>query len=167
MNNSFVRLIDGMCATLRGEVLTRLDDDFARGQVFGVINLLNTFKVRADWSTNFLWAQVDAQRHTFARIGALLQESGTVTAPTLPIDEVPQPITPTELASLRDGGNRAIVELLAWLAAERESLEPTLVADVEQLARACMRTELDLELKYSPRPMFAEMSSGVEVQAKP
>eukprot|EP01036_Dinobryon_divergens_P053947 gene53947-72090_t len=37
-----------MNATLRSEVLSRLDDGFARGQVFGVINLLNTFKVRAD-----------------------------------------------------------------------------------------------------------------------
>ena len=54
MNNSFARLIDGMNATLRKEVLTRLDDEFARGQVFGVINLLNTFKVRADWSAGFL-----------------------------------------------------------------------------------------------------------------
>ena len=61
MNNSFSRLIDGMCATLRGEVLTRLDDEFARGQVYGVINLLNTFKARADWSAGFLLAQIDAQ----------------------------------------------------------------------------------------------------------
>ena len=166
MNNSFARLIDGMCATLRGEVLTRLEDEFARGQVFGVINLLNTFKMRADWSANFLWTQVDAQRQAFARIGSLLQESGMAAAPALPIDEVPRPITPAELAALRDDGNRALVELLAWLAAERESLASTLVADVEQLARACMRTELDLELKYSPRPMFAEMSSGMEAQAK-
>ena len=27
MNSSFPRLIDGMCATLRSEVLTRLDDE--------------------------------------------------------------------------------------------------------------------------------------------
>ena len=27
--------------------------EFARGQVFGVINLLNTFKARADWSAGF------------------------------------------------------------------------------------------------------------------
>ena len=54
MNNSFGRLIDGMNATLRKEVLSRLDDEFARGQVFGIINLLNTFKVRADWSAGFL-----------------------------------------------------------------------------------------------------------------
>ena len=58
MNNSFSRLIDGMCATLRAEVLSRLDDEFARGQVFGVINLLNTFKVRADWSAGFLLQQL-------------------------------------------------------------------------------------------------------------
>ena len=62
MNNSFARLIDGMNATLRKEVLTRLDDEFARGQVFGIINLLNTFKVRADWSAGFLLEQIAAQR---------------------------------------------------------------------------------------------------------
>jgi len=167
MNNSFARLIDGMCATLRGEVLSRLDDEFARGQVFGVINLLNTFKVRADWSTNFLLAQVDAQRQAFAAIDALLQQRGTTAAPALPAGEVPRPVTPAELAALRDDGNRAFGDLLAWLEAQRETLAPALVADVEQLARACMRTELDLELKYASRPMFAEMSSGTETQAKP
>ena len=62
MNNFFPRLIDGMCATLRSEVLTRLDDEFARGQVFGVINLMNTFKARADWSAGFLLQQIAAQR---------------------------------------------------------------------------------------------------------
>ena len=73
MNNSFARLIDGMNATLRSEVLTRLDDEFARGQVFGVINLLNTFKVRADWSVqSFAIHRAAHQRH--ARVRAPLRE---------------------------------------------------------------------------------------------
>jgi hypothetical protein len=113
MNNSFPRLIDGMCATLRSEVLTRLHDEFARGQVFGVINLLNTFKVRADWS-------------------------------------------------LRESCNRGISDLLGWLDAERAGLAPKVVDQIEQLLRTAMREEVGIELKNSPRPLFAEMSSGSE-----
>ena len=36
MNNSFARLIDGTCTTLRAEVLSRIDDEYARSQVWGV-----------------------------------------------------------------------------------------------------------------------------------
>ena len=66
MNNSFGRLIDGMCATLRSEVLTRVHDEYARSQVYGVLNVLNTFKVRADWSAAFLLQQLQAQQQALA-----------------------------------------------------------------------------------------------------
>ena len=49
-----------------------LDDEFARGQVFGVINLLNTFKVRADWSVGFLAQQVQVQCDTLNQVAQLL-----------------------------------------------------------------------------------------------
>ena len=71
MNNSFARLIDGMCATLRTEVLPRLDDEFARGQVFGLINVLNTFKTRADWSAGFLLEQIAAQQQALDAVRSL------------------------------------------------------------------------------------------------
>jgi len=84
MNNSFARLIDGMCATLRSEVLTRLDDEFARGQVFGVINLLNTFKTRADWSAGFLLEQIAAQHQAFDALRPLVG----IPLPDEPLPEV-------------------------------------------------------------------------------
>ena len=85
MNNSFDRLIDGMCVTLRTEVLTRLDDEFARGQVFGVINLLNTFKVRADWSAEFLSQQIAGQGGAIDAAMALLRDAKAATAlPDIP-----------------------------------------------------------------------------------
>jgi hypothetical protein len=147
MNNSFTRLIDGMCATLRTEVLTRLDDEFARGQVFGVINLLNTFKVRADWSAGFLLEQIAAQQQAFDAVAALPG------APAVPNSPAP-PSTPiAELLQRRDDGNRAIAELL-----QRTELPPEALA----LLRRAMRAEVDLELKHAPRPLFAEMSSGRE-----
>ena len=155
MNNSFPRLIDGMCATLRTEVLSRLDDEFARGQVFGVINLLNTFKVRADWSAGFLRQQIEAQRVALDGVAALLGE------PPAPI-AAPTSTPIADLLALRDEGNRCIAARLAELGEGSAALSPGLVGQAEGLLREAMRAEVAIELKNSPRPLFAEMSSGSE-----
>ena len=163
MNNSFARLIDGMNATLRSEVLTRLDDEFARGQVFGVINLLNTFKVRADWSAGFLLEQIEAQRTALDGVGALLKgRAEAASLPALPSGAAPQSVPIAELLALRDDGNRAIGELLGWLDIQRERLASQTAEEIERLLRTAMRAEVGIELKNSPRPLFAEMSSGQE-----
>jgi hypothetical protein len=163
MNNSFTRLIDGMNATLRKEVLSRLDDEFARGQVFGVINLLNTFKLRADWSAGFLLQQIEAQRTALDGVAALLQgQAAAASLPALPVGEVPRPVPIADLLSRRDDGNRAIGELLGWLDVQRATLAPQTAAQIETMLRTAMRAELSIELKNSPRPLFAEMSSGTE-----
>jgi DNA-binding FrmR family transcriptional regulator len=160
MNNSFARLIDGMNATLRSEVLTRLDDEFARGQVFGIINLLNTFKVRADWSAGFLLQQIAAQRTALDGVAALLQ--GRDGVPLGPTGDAPQAVPIANLLARRDEGNRAIGELLAWFDAHRTTLAPQTARQLDALLRTAMRAEVSIELKNSPRPLFAEMSSGTE-----
>ena len=163
MNNSFGRLIDGMNATLRKEVLSRLDDEFARGQVFGIINLLNTFKVRADWSAGFLLQQIEAQRTAIDGVSGLLQgHAEAATLPALSARGAPQTVPIAELLATRDDGNRAIGELLEWLDTRRETLRPQTAAEIETLLRTAMRAEVSIELKNSPRPLFAEMSSGSE-----
>ena len=155
MNNSFARLIDGMCATLRAEVLTRLDDDFARGQVFGVINLLNTFKVRADWSAGFLLEQISALQQALDGVRPLVN---------LPLPDAPLPqlVPVADLLARRDEGNRALAAVMAWLDGDGARLPQAQRAQIEALLRQAMRAEVDLELKHSPRPLFAEMSSGKE-----
>ena len=163
MNNSFPRLIDGMCATLRSEVLTRLDDEFARGQVFGVINLLNTFKVRADWSAGFLLQQIAAQRSALDGVAALMHGIATDTVlPQLPQGPKPMATLVAELLALRDGLNQSIGDLLKWLDAVQTQITPEVRGQIEVLLRTAMRAEVDIELKNSPKPLFAQMSSGRE-----
>ncbi len=160
MNNSFARLVDGMCATLRTEVLTRLDDEFARGQVFGVINLLNTFKARADWAPEWLALQIAAQQKGLGEARAVLADVGG--APAVPEQHAPPATPAAELLVQRDEGNRLIAELLRWASEHRASLSPEQQDALERGLREAMRTEIALELKYSPRPLFSEMSSGQE-----
>ena len=160
MNNSFPRLIDGMCHTLRSEVLSRLDDEFARGQVFGVINLLNTFKTRADWSTDFLLKQVIVQCHALDQVRSLI---GNIDhAPVIHTFTAPNAVSPSELLEIRDSANLEISKLLDWLATAKESLPDTTSFAIESELRQSIRREIEIELKNSPRPLFAEMSSGQE-----
>ena len=159
MNNSFPRLIDGMCATLRAEVLTRLDDEFARGQVYGLINLLNTFKVRADWSSGFLLQQIEAQRTALDGVAVLLGGlPGGAIQPPLQLAATPI----SDLLALRDAGNQSLSDLLAWLSTEGPRLDPDVLAQIEKLIQTAMLAEVAIELKNSPKPLFAQMSSGQE-----
>jgi len=160
MNNSFPRLIDGMCSTLRSEVLSRLDDEFSRGQVFGVINLLNTFKSRADWSVVFLAQQVDAQSEALNLVRS--QFAGLANAPPLEERHPVSYVTPSTLSEMRDENNRAIGQLLTWLNDSRAQLPAEKALAIENHLRQSMRKEIEVELKNSPRPLFAEMSSGQE-----
>jgi hypothetical protein len=160
MNNTFPRLIDGMCATLRSEVLSRLEDEFARGQVFGVINLLNTFKARADWSVVFLAQQIDAQSEALNQVREQL--TGLANAPVLEERHPVSYITPGTLGEMRDEGNCTIGQLLAWLSDNQMHLPSEKALAIENALRQSMRKEIEIELKNSPRPLFAEMSSGQE-----
>lgn len=163
MNNSFPRLIDGMCVTLRAQVLPRLTDDYARSQVFGVINLLNTFKVRADWSAGFLLEQIQAQREALHNVAELLRQAPPqIDVPAVPALPTPVATPVAELLALRDEGNRAIGAWSAWLDANRARLQESHAARIDELLREAMRAEVAIELKNSPRPLFAEMSSGTE-----
>jgi hypothetical protein len=160
MNNSFARLIDGTCSTLRAEVLPRIDDEYARSQVWGVINLLNTLKVRADWSAGFLLQQLEAQRKALATAAEAL--GGTAGLPGEVPGAVPQIPSAADLAAARDQGNLVIGRLLAWLAEPPAGVDAAALADAETALLGAMRAEVEIELKHSPRPLFAQMSGAAE-----
>ena len=163
MNNSFPRLIDGMCATLRSEVLTRLDDEFARGQVFGIINLLNTFKSRADWSTDFLSQQLAVQCEALQQVKSLTSDLNN--APNVAVITVPTVVSANELLSLRDTANAEISNLFTWMNDHKHGVPEEILQTMSSALRHAMRREIEIELKKSPRPLFAEMSSGQESQS--
>jgi hypothetical protein len=168
MNNSFERLIDGMTVTLRSEVLTRLDDEFARGQVFGIINLLNNMRIRADWSVNFLQQEVNAQREAFAKVEAALATSGQKLPRFGKVSLDTMPLAPTldahALIKMREEGNQAVIELLRWLWGDPQGISKEQSANIEAALRRAMRSEVEVELKYLAKPMFAEMSQGSEAK---
>lgn len=162
MNNGFARLIDGALTTLRADVLPHVDDEHARGQVWGVINLLNTLKVRADWSADFLLQQLEAQRRALGVVAEALR--GEAAMPAGVPGAVPQIPSAADLMAARDQGNKVIALLLAWLAEPPPGVEPAALAAAEAALLGAMRAEIEIELKYVPRPPFALMSGAADEQ---
>jgi hypothetical protein len=71
-------------------------------------------------------------------------------------------MSPASLQTLRDEANREIGNLLTWLDMGRTRLPNETAQAIEEQLRLSMRREIEIELKNSPRPLFAEMSSGQE-----
>jgi hypothetical protein len=159
MNNSFGRLIDGMCGTLREHVLPQLTDEFARGQVYGVIFALNTLKVRGDWSTTFLSEELAAQRSALEEL-TRLAASVPVPAPWATVPELPPATPAARLEQLRNDGARALTDALAWLSRHRDAVPSAVAGAMEEAIRRSARVEIEIEMKNAARPMFAEMSGA-------
>lgn len=156
MNNSLARILDGMIATLRNEVIPRLDDEFARGQAFGAVDLLNNLKPRIDWLVTPLFEEVREQRALFAQLAQILRDAA---AP------IPEPSEPLEagtaahvLEALRNEQDAQLCALIDWLALERASLPGATVAAVEAAFKQHMQAQLKREMNLTPKPLFAEIA---------
>ena len=161
MNNSLPRLIDGMVATLRKEVIPHIEGDFARGQAFGVIYMLNSLKLRASWSNEFLIEQLraleDAARELDG-LGAEIPAALSVRAP----DQTP---ASAELEAMRNHGDERISALIDWLAAHQDSVSVKVAAHIEATIDRYLHRQLKWELSTSAKPMFVEISGGAERSA--
>jgi hypothetical protein len=160
MNNSLPRLIDGMVATLRKEVIPRVEGDYARGQAFGVIYMLNSLKLRCSWSDAFLVEQLKALEDASRELGAL--------APALPDAPLPDVHAPADLPragaleAMRDAGDAHLCDLIDWFATNRARLPAAAAAQAEKIVDAYLARQAKYEISTSARPMFVEMSGGAE-----
>ena len=149
MNNSFGKLIEGMVAALRHNVLPATEGEFARGQAFGVIYMLESLRLRASWSPEFLQEQLFAL------------EELRVALEVLPGD-LPRPdpydgrlASAAEMERMRNVGDGRVCELIDGLAKQP-------IAAAQIAVNAYLRRQLRHELATSAKPMFAEISTGRE-----
>ena len=163
MNNSLPRLIDGMVATLRKEVIPHIDGDFARGQAFGVIYMLNNLKLRASWSNEFLVEQLRALEEASRDLSGLGAEIPAALVPSVRApDQTPDS---AELEAIRNQGDERISVLIDWLAAHRDSVSDETAARIEAAIDRYLHRQLKWELSTSAKPMFVEISGGAERSA--
>ncbi|MGQ0622475.1 MAG: hypothetical protein ACT4QA_21635 [Panacagrimonas sp.] len=158
MNNSLARLIEGMVATLRSEVIPHVDTEFARGQAYGVIYLLNSIRLRAEWSAGFFREQLAAQLELREALAPLHKE---LDGPDLP-DTAPTGADSKTLELLRDANDERICELIVWRSDKAALIGTERANVIEAALQRYMNRQLKWELQTSAKPMFAEMSSGSE-----
>jgi len=163
VNNSLPRLIDGMIATLRREIIPHVEGDFARGQAFGVIYLLSSIRPRASWSNEFLIEQLSALEEVSRELETALADLPGAPAPAVRAPD--EALAASELEAMRDEGDARISALIDWLAAQRGPTPAQAIARAEAAIERYLDRQLKWELSTSAKPMFAEISSGAEKSA--
>lgn len=150
MNIALERLLEGIVATLRNDVIPHVGDAYARGQAVGVIDLINNIGPRIEWARAPLIEAVKDKTALLAEV-----------APLLP--------------GLAPAGEAVAVESLGSdeLAAERDRLDG-LIGDAIALAHGAgeegksvltklvrhLHDEQTRVMKTTRKPLFAEIASG-------
>jgi hypothetical protein len=158
MNISLERLLEGIIATLRSDVIPNVSDAYARGQAVGVIDLLNNVGPRIEWARAPVIQAIAEKRALLRKVGELLpdvQVSATSDA---------EATSTAELAAERDRLDAEIGDVLGLI----HALRPAGKADAQQalvLLKQHMHDELTREMKLTRKPLFAEIASGGDGKA--
>lgn len=159
MNNSLDRLIDGMIATLRDQVIPQVKEDFSRGQAYGVIDLLNNLRLRIDWAVPPLSARIAMQRALIAEV-ALVSSGMSPSPPGIVAGLNLNHASGRALLAEADRLDAHVSALLEWLAEQRSSLPATQAAALEALLLNYMDAAIKLDMELTARPLFGEIVKG-------
>ena len=152
MNIPLQRMIDGIIATMRSDVIPHVTDSYARGQAIGVIDILNNLAPRVEWTQMPLARQVDAKRALLAEIAVLVP----AVAPAADL-QLPPSHTADDLLALKAQFDAAIGDAIALVWPRRQE------AGFDKVAariREHLHDELSAELKITRKPLFAEIARG-------
>jgi hypothetical protein len=161
MSQSFDLLIDGMIETIRSRILPQLDDDFVRGQAFGIIYALNGLKLSADWSIAPLRDQIALQDKAFAefvRLGAGLAHPDVPAGPRV-LPSIPES---ADLERLRNDGDRKLGELLNWTSGAGADADAERARLIQSTLRHIIRDQLKVDISIMAESMFHELATGEE-----
>jgi hypothetical protein len=162
VNNSLPRILDGLIATLRSEIIPALETDFARSQAIAAIDVLNNLKPRVDWLVTPLADEVAAQRALLAELSGVLAGSGAPAPPAVP--DIAAAIPAHAVQATRDALDAHLCDLTRWLSAGRAALGPERTAAAEGLLSRHRLGEVRRQLGLTAQPLFSESSHAKSVE---
>jgi hypothetical protein len=160
MNNSLNRLIDGIIIALEREIIPRVDDAYARGQAFAVMDLLRNMRPRLEWSREVTLAQVGLQEAALGRVDDLCRGQTERPPAYAPPPAPSNTLGTKELEVRRDRLEAEVCSLLKWLAGHRAALDAAVAKSIEDTLTNYMREAIKRELALTANPLFAEISRG-------
>lgn len=150
MNIALERLLEGIVATLRNDVIPHVGDAYARGQAVGVIDLINNIGPRIEWARAPLIETVSEKIALLSAVATLLPG---VAAPHEAA--AVESLSSAELAAERDRLDAAIGDALALAHGAGEEGKSVLTLIVRHL-----HDEQARAMKTTRKPLFAEIASG-------
>jgi hypothetical protein len=151
VNIRLQRLIDGIVATMRSDVIPHVADPYARGQAVGVIDLLNNIAPRVEWAQAPLARLVADKQALLGEIAALVPHAAPAAA------MLPDPHTAEDLLAVKARLDAAIGDAIAFIWPRRQ--EPD-IGRLAERVKAHLHDEMAAELKMTRKPLFAEIASG-------
>jgi hypothetical protein len=154
MRISLERLIEGIIATLRADVIPNIPDAYARGQAVGVIDLLNNIVPKIEWAHGPLIDTVAEKTALLSEVSGLLPEVSALVR-----SGEAQTLSTAELSAERDRLDAAICEVLALVGPQKSNGNSTR-QQVLGLLKRHIHDELVQQMKLTRKPLFAEIASG-------
>ncbi|BCH25324.1 hypothetical protein MesoLjLc_52630 [Mesorhizobium sp. L-8-10] len=157
MNIPLERLIEGIVATLRADVIPNVTDGYARGQAVGVIDLLNNIGPRIEWAREPILEAVSEKTALLRSVGELMPEFPSASAGTPPAT-----MSTGALQAERDRLDAAIGDVLCAIhdgCGEGEARRQAL-----GLLKQHIHDDVAREMKLTRKPLFAEIASGTDAK---
>jgi hypothetical protein len=160
MTNSLECIFDGVIDALQSRVIPKIQDESARSQAYGALDMLRNLKPRVEWALGPLQDDVAQQLALVARIAALTDRA-VPAAPAAPSDTAlpPRP-TAADVEPMRDRLDQYLCEVLRWADENRGRLPDGRAEEIEAAIRDQQRVRLRRELKLTAPPLFGEISRG-------
>jgi hypothetical protein len=160
MTNSLERIFDGIIDALQSSVIPAIQDESARSQAYGVLDMMRNLKPRVEWALGPLQDDVAQQLALIARIAALTDRTA-LAPPAAPSDTaLPTRPTATEVEPMRDRLDEYLCAVLRWADENRSRLPAGRAEEVEAAIRDQQRARLRREVKLTAPPLFGEISRG-------
>ncbi len=162
MNNqmSLAALLKGMAACLQQQVLPDVQEEFARGQMTGVIHLLGALAERTCWDSALAVEQLDSQSQAQAALEKVARDAGV---PDTLIPRPPQK-APIEWGAnpvaARIAHDESVAALAQWLQDESACIPPSAAAALECWLLDYAQAQLKPENRLAFRSRMAEMTGG-------
>ena len=152
MNIALERLFEGMIATLRADVIPRVEDPFARGQAVGLIDLINNIAPRVEWARAPLMKSVLEKRRLLRSIAEAVGEAF--------VDEADAPELKESKDLEREQARLDAGICDAMQAVHARPAEDAAAKKALALLIGHARDEAAERMKITRKPLFAEIAGG-------
>lgn len=160
MNQSLSGLLDGMRRALREDVLPEVRSAHARGQMAGVIDILNKLERMVVWSPDVLREELAIIVEGFRAIDEHLRLCGYESPPPECDLKLSSAASQSELESRVAAGRRRLAGITDWLFDPANPLSAEQRKTIDALLRETIRDAMAPERRLVPRADYSGMAGA-------